>query len=849
MEAQAMGRTSPSDPAGSVGMATQGKALFDAYKKDITAGFEKHGNPTNHDATPSSSLVDLKDPIQVHLLTETALSDSKQYEILSQEEVDDLKKQCQLLSQRIDSTRSNLVIQAKYRDAANSMARLYSPVPGESRGFNNDDEKDAEAERERQESERRCEELATELFNLEKRLMDPHRRLLEHTAGVLQLTHKASKKANAQQNGQPNGGMPGSPESLYTYSHGRNSFDPTSDDLSFYPFDQLDNLQSFREPREKTVTIPLKSPVREQHNQLREEMERLQEENKLLRKETNDLSKSISTMGENLGRLNVALRDTIIRFNPQENGDYDDPPSSTAGSSKPIDMLQAQLDYLESGMVAVQAEQGSMPRGGDHNTDAVLVGLWDVIQNGLAEAKRQKEERRRARMERGLEDDGELSDDDGFDANETYSLTQFSSRVQWLYRQTMTLKDQKGVLKRQIKQQRELNNKSDAEKDSELQRKQEELEESHILIQRAEKDAMDAQRMLSEALEDLEEARNAAGGSRSAEAELEERDAKVQVLEARLTELQESLAEAESDSHNTSHRLAQFDSTLAALSSQLDDTERSKNELNTQLEETIKSRDALNQRLGETDKEVEALTMELNEATKVKAQAEETARSLQQELAEKQADLAAKEAILKKKEEEMDQMNVTLAQLKTEATIARAELDGAYGSRAERAADLAAIKDSADVRNLQNQVATLKNELAETIKELEEMTKETLGAEREKVDLEAKLDDALGVKSTLESELQILGERLESESQKWREKTAKLQEELDGERLKAVPGASRPGAGASLLSEQFRATMREERKKFQEEIREERGRARRLEEELNKLKRAQGPGKSPLSPR
>ncbi|KFA81857.1 hypothetical protein S40288_01669 [Stachybotrys chartarum IBT 40288] len=970
------GRASPSGSAGS-GAGTQGKALYEAYRKDAMAGFDRETprhNPVNHVAASdsarvahtdtsqlnperpqSSTLVDLKDPIQVHLLTETALSDSKQYEILSQEEVDGLKKQCQSLTQRIESTRANLVIQAKYRDAANSMARLYSPTsdgpPGRSMLANrlSGDQRVKEAEAERQANERRCEELAAELFNLEKRLMTPHRKLLEHTAGVLQLTHKATKKEAQQNGGHPSNAMPGSPESLYTYSHGRNSLDQP-EDAAFYPFDQLDTAQASREPRVKPVAIPPKSPVREQHNQLREDMERLQEENKLLDSQTRKLVNSISEMEENLERLNNSLRDTIISFNPKDNKDYEAPPraaatqASNAGAS-----FRSQLEYLESGLYAIRAEQDSMPRGGQ-DTEAVLMGLFDIIQTGFADVKRQKDDRRRTRLERGLEDDAELSDDDGFDTAEPYSLSGFSTRVQWLYSQAVTLRDQKAVLKRQIKQQRELNNKTDAEKDSELQNKQEELEQSRMLVARAEKEAMAAQTMLSDALEDLERIREQTIEARSAQSELEDRNAKIEILEASLQELQSDLAAAETDSQETSNRLAQVDSALNALGMQLDDATRSRDEVEqraqslerelnnqkarlaeataskaaaeeaarslqqeldsrqTTLSDAAKSKDTAEQTIRSLRQDLESQQATLADAVKSKEAAEQTARSLQQELGTQQATLAnaikskeaaeqearkiqeelesqetalfdivrakdvaeqaaqdlqrelkdqqtalaAKEKMLKKKEEEMEQLNMTLVELKTEATIARAELDGAYGSRAERAADMAAVRSNTELTRLQAQVDTLRSELSETVKELEEMTKETIGSEREKVDLEGKLDDVLIVKTSLEAELNQLRERLDTESQRAREKITKLQEELDSERLKAVPGqgaAARPSAGASMLSEQFRATMREERKKFQEDIREERARTRKLEEELNKLKRALGPGKSPLSPR
>src|SRR5271154_6361866 len=104
-------------------------------------------------------LLNVNDPIQVHLLVETALGDSKEFEILSPEEVDELKKQCRALSQRIDQTRQNLAIQSKYLDAAISMAKLYSSSDNAdtrpkqrrsllgSRGSNSDQVKEADMER------------------------------------------------------------------------------------------------------------------------------------------------------------------------------------------------------------------------------------------------------------------------------------------------------------------------------------------------------------------------------------------------------------------------------------------------------------------------------------------------------------------------------------------------------------------------------------------------------------------------------------------------------------------------------------------------------------------------------
>lgn len=660
-------------------------------------------------------------------MTETALADSKKYEILPQEEVDNLKKQSQLMMQRIDSTRANLAIQTKYRDAALSMARLSPDGPH-----------DPQAESDRLEAEQKCEELALELFNLEKSLMIPQRRILEHTAGILQLTHKASKKKTGPQESQIVNGIPGSPESLYTYSQSRNSLDAAGDETYFDDSGmyQLETIGGRKNP----IEIPMKSPNRE-----RGEIDRVKEENLIL-------LRSLSDFGEQLQSLNGSLRDTIVRFNPEVNNDYLEPPR-IATNAKPIEMLRNQLEYLETGLVAVQAEQESSLGGGanedrgngsdngEGEADTAVRHLWTVIQKDFAGTRQRREERRKARVDKGLSaNDEDEGSDDEFDHEEEYNARAFTNRVHYLSSQTATLKDQRTVLKRQIKQQRELNNKSDAEKDDELARKQEELENSRAAVARAERDTIEAQHMLAEALQDLEQTRVLAASASSAQADLQDREETIELLEKK-----------------------------------------------------IKKVEAEGKRAGD-------FTAQLEMAIADKQAAEEALNQLQ-------ADMKVKEKALKNSENKMDELNMTLAELKTEVTIARAELDGAYGSRAERAADVAALKNNAEVQKLSNQVEKLRRELAGTAEDLESITKETMSAEREKAELEGKLDEALHSKQQFEAEVE-----------RTREQIAQLQEELDGERLR-VGGGKGGGAGASLLSEQFRTTMREERRKFQEDLR------------------------------
>ncbi|KAK0626795.1 Up-regulated during septation-domain-containing protein [Immersiella caudata] len=947
------GRLPPNAAPIGPGPGPNGKALVEGYRKDIMVGFEKEKvryDAINNDRPQSSPLVDLKDPVQIHLLTETALSDSKGYEILSQEEVDDLKKQIQSLTMRVEQARTNLAIQSKYRDAAISMAKLYSPAKPEGskrlslRG-NRMSDSAKEAEMEKQASERRCEELATELFNLEKRLIEPQRRLLEHTAGILQMTHRASSKKSGQPLGPPMpNGIPGSPESLYTYTNPRNSLETSNAEADFgdrnlyLPLDQMEG-QPIARQRKNTIEIPMKSPIREQNSQLRGEMDRIKEENvqlkmaqqrlgdevQTLRTKTDALqaqnenfrtendalqaqnesfraqnealrsqnetfesqsgavqsqsagqARMISEIEAKLESLNSKLRNLIISLGPARSIDFDQPDRATgsggslmgqlqylerglgaaaeereslaAGMAKDSEMAAAaaaksevalaqtegridgfidqlqdlaqqanvslppgpvsaslndQLDYVEKSIRVIgdeimrtvdAAANGTSNRQGDNQVDAVLSGLWDIILNGLFDAQQQKATRRKARAEKGLESDEEdMSDSEPVDPNEPYSLSAFSTKVQWLFAQATSLKEQKAVLKRQIKQQRDLNNKSGSEKDEvirakekELEAKEDELDRLQELLDNTEREAMEKQEQLAKAIGDMERMQksNAANDSRALKEQLDQRSA-----------------------------------ALAALEASYEEVESNYREVQTQLSEAEKATNALKQELADKEKAV----------------------------AEKEKEVADKEKEVKDKDEELERMNVMVIELKTELTFAKAELDGAYGSRRERAAEAAALTQTTELENLNKQVINLKAELASTLRDFEDITRESIAAEKEKIELEAKLDDAMAAKESLEADANAARSRLEAE-------VGRLQEQLDAERLKVPPSplpggaGAGPRAGATMLSEQFRATMKEERKKFQEELREEQAKRRKLEDEMRALRRGVGPGRSPLGP-
>ncbi|TVY47746.1 hypothetical protein LOCC1_G002745, partial [Lachnellula occidentalis] len=809
-----------------------GRVMLDGYSEDIMSGFEgeKRINPLNPTRPQSSVLLNLNDTVQIHLLVETALGDSKEYEILSQDEVDDLKKQVQTLSTRIETTRQNLAIQSKYRDAAVSMSKLYSGEKKKSfdgsgkirglLGHNRNSSDQSQASEERMATEKKCEDLAAELWFLEKRFMEPQSRLLKHTAGILQMTHKGPKARNKGQPGASQAGAPpGSPESMLTYSNRRSS-------LEFVPSDELifDERSLYRtfDPLDGTADLDdLFGPPKGGDNKQMQ---------------------MISTTEQRLEDLNRRLRDVITKANPEREANYQYPPraSSTADGkpAEPGETLMSHLEYLENGIstmsehsevsrkedsegaIAETIEQlnhelhnlllpfdeirplppqagmglknqmqyfqdsigaiefelsrsgggGSGSSGSSQGSDqieAVMMGLWDIIHSGEEEARQRKRERSEQRTLQNLPPDDDESPDEEGDPNEQFSVQGFSGKVQYLYSQATKLKDQKKVLQRQIKQQRELNSKSDATKDRELVEKVDELERMQDLLRRTEVDSDAVREQLNMVMEKLDEAR---------QQEQMRDQTRSNDDNAALHALEEEIQDLKDD-----HLIA-----VAELRSKITENER--------------------------------FAQEARQALEVKEKGQE-------------------------------EMNMELARLQTEVTIARAELDGAYGSRAQRAAEVAAnpvIQREIDELNRKNsslvteiaelktkgtanpemekEMRTLKTELAETIEEYEQMTKANIEWEKERESLEQMIDK-------LRDEREKLDAELSDEKVRWL-----------GMMSPGGPNELGPGnTSTTVLKNEFKKMMRETRSESARVLRSEQAERRKLEDELRAFKRAQGP--------
>lgn len=762
------------------------------------------------------------DPVAMHLLVETAMGDSQYFDILTVEEVDALKQEQKVLDAKLGTVRRKLESETKIRDATRSLSRLASKKsPGHRRGLSSKGsittkEYDAKSVEALDASNKKVEDLIREVLEIESRMRMIDMQLLMHTAAVLQLTHKGPKKDNVGM-GQSEDGYrrPDSPVSLNTYEvgkglkalRGENGFD----ERSFYRSpENLDNL-----------------------------MDVLHNGTHLHAENTQQQTQAFNAMAKRLEEMNEKLRTMIVKANPAQEEEYSLPPLALEGTLD-ASTIDRQLDFLDQGLKSIGAEQANLrgksrhsmsemegrleginnqlyavlsranaegsdkilpppPITGDGSKEQLnymedsfysleqiqyslngeieelrskgsgsedvekyenaLQGLWQTILAGEEEARERKRERRRALAD-DPDADEQLSPDEEGSMNEPFSLLAFTSKVQLLSKRALSLKDKQSVLMRQIKQQRELNSKSDAQKEAEFERLNEE-----VLSARSEKKSMEG------------ELERAMGQLRQFD------DQKIQM---------------ESQSREVQQRSADYEAQIRNAQARADALE---DELNKARDDARIEGAAIQAELTASSQKINEITVALQQATAAKEDAE--AKSLE----------ATKS--LESREAEFQDLEGEVVRLTTELTFAKAELDGAYGSRAQRAADSAAnpaIKKELDdlrdeverLNGLQATASTseanLKSELSGMAAEYEALTRDAIQNEKDRDLLESQIDKLRDEKEALERDLS-------DEKVKWL-----------GVRSPGMPAAGQPGAPGQLdmgatsirmLREDFRKMMRD----------------------------------------
>ena len=668
-----------------------------------------------------SDLLNPDDPVSMHLLMEHALGDSQHYEVFSVEEIDDLKKELLVLSSRIDATKRKLANETKIRDAARSINRLNTP--------NGNDDLVA--------SGRKCEDLSQEVGRLESRQQEVQRLLLQHTAGVLQMTHKGFLEKD--------GAAPTSASDFLNVQGDPGLLDHGFDDRSFYS-----TLDAMLETGHATNGVSIYA---QQTQAIEDTQQRLWDFNRRLRDaisqansgrqmvpappdpQSSDkddpegaLKHQIEYLDQGFGRMQKSQSETIQGYRQQENsteekledlntqlrsiilrtsldGDLQmplPPELSGRGSERQMSFMDQGLDVLEQHIQRLKESHQSLQDQNEVSSSKSLahqqkVGEYEQTFQTLWHKIVQGEEAARS-MDGASESV----------PREKFSMETFASKVELLNTQAVGLRSQKDILSRQIQQQRELNSKSDTEK-----------------------------------------------------------DAKMTSLTAELEQTKNSLESASKD----------FQSQLAAGKAQQD-------QLSAELQQIRAQQDVLQQ------------TME--------------AKS-------KEADKARTE---------MQKFEGEMVRLQTELTVARAELDGAYGTRAQRAAEVAqhpaliaevaALKErnaSAEDElashkskheamgnsnsELAARVQTLQKELSETISEYEVMTKSSIEYEKEREGLETTIDG-------LRDRNEVLETQLSEEKVRW---LGIKSPGVGGDQNSNEKGAT----STSVLKNEFKKMMRETR--------------------------------------
>ena len=754
-------------------------------------------------------------------------------------------------------------------------------------------------------SNKKVEEFIRECLEIESRMRMIDMQLLMHTAAVLQLTHKGPKQHEDDSEIREDGfRRPDSPASLNTYEDARlkgiraGDFDERSLYRSPENLDKLMNvLQNGTHHQTSSADRP-DQPLTAAATRLQELNERLRtliieanperDQDYSLPPLALEGTPDASTLGRQLDFLDQGLRSisteqanmrtnarhalsevegrleginnqlyAVVSRSDQQTEKIAPPPVITgSGSTEQLNYMENTVYALEQMQYAIdeqmnQLRSRSVPVSDAESAelaekyDNTMRGLWDMILIGEEKARERKRERRRL-LEEDPDANEQLSPDEDANANESYSLLAFTSKVQMLFSRATSLKDKQSVLMRQIKQQRELNSKSDAQKEAEFERLN-----TQVLSARSEKKTMEEE--LDRAISQLQQFD---GQKINVEAQIlrdtQERNAG---LEAQLINVQERVMTFESELREAKQRAIAYEEQLkdvqkqaVSYQSQMQEAEKRaatyEEELKGHQERhstyNVSSREA-DQRIAGYEAQVRdaqerALMLEtkLREGAAIQAELAEATEKIAQTTATLKAITEAKESAearsldatnaLNAKEEEFRKLEGEIVRLTTELTFAKAELDGAYGTRAQRAADAGsnpAIKKELDELSEQNKA--LLGEL-EALRKVQDVASQSEAeARRSERNLKAELSGmAAEYEALTRDAIQNEKDRdtLELQIDKLRDEKEALERDLSDEKVKwlGVRSPGMPNSGTQLdmgatsirmLREDFRKMMRD----------------------------------------
>ncbi|KAJ9635159.1 hypothetical protein H2199_008645 [Coniosporium tulheliwenetii] len=761
-------------------------------------------------------------------------------------------------------------------------------------------------------SSKKVEELSRELWQLETQHRDVQYQLLRHTAGILQMAANQQRPSKLKQlqafMGTARDGQPDSPGSTFKFGNGTASGSLAVDDFddrSLYRSpDALDGIMDrFGKRRSsRAFSEDMSGSFQAQNQNLVAIEERLEAFNDRMRElitglnpelgqtyatrpesssgATNgqpmsDIAQQLNNLDKGLHYMSVEQADLqrkaaeaqrsnsgqLEHLNHQiydmiraSDADIEDqvpvPPPPDEDTSNQLDYLEESLQTLNSIYQDLSASLHAKSKTAAEQSEqyeAVLTDLWSMILSSEEKARQHRQNRREVLgMNTELANDDDLSDEPGSPIGDgSFSLPAFSAKVQWLHNRATSLAEQKAILKRQIKQQRELNHKSDAEKDAEIASLTAQLDqasEGHTNVGSA----------LAQLERELNHAREAMARLHTKEDEDRDAIAKAEEHVAALTaDLEDARDEARIAAAEWQAKLADAEARASGAAA-----------AEVRNEEMAQELEAHRARIAELEHSLQAMEQRLAELHAVDHQLQATTAQLsasQTELLTLRQQLQDKDIEAEKAATELRELEGEVVRLTTDVTLARAELDGAYGTRAQRAAEVAAnpeIKRELDElgahnHSLQTELDALRASEAEKaerskqleaelqglLREFEALTRAGVEAERERERLEGVVD---GLREGVEG----LEARLADERVRW----LGVRSPGGG----AAGGGDRPGAGvvADTMRNEFRKMMKETRAEFARVLKAETDERKKLENLVRAMRREHlqpGPGKSGLS--
>ncbi|GAB1738718.1 hypothetical protein NU219Hw_g3513t1 [Hortaea werneckii] len=836
------------------------------------------------------------DPVGHHMLYETAMMDTQSYEILDMAEVDALKKEHARLDSRIEAAKRKLALESKVKDAAQNLQRLYagsksrpdtpqspgsppqkkgrsSLMGGRTVSSSSGRGSLSQAEDELAASTRKVDELHSGINALLDRRQNVERKLLRHTAAVLaEQAARASKQISGTNLTNGTSRQVGD----HAQSDSDNDNDNDDDEKSVYEPDEFDGIRDILHGvhagsghKHRRMAGHGAAKLQQEHEQQMVSVQsRLEQLNGQLRYVIAEASRSRGTSPEPEPGL--------------DDSELDDPSSRLDGYLTRLEHTVATLqqeqedvkthyrDLQDSTQTSNTALEEAQQKASGHaqridEYEATLGGLWEILQSDVPS-------RRPSTISTGGAAKDSLDEEGGGHLSplpspgipspirEDFSLQAFSARVQHIFDRSQNAKEQQEILRRQIQQQRELNGKSDAEKDRQLT----DLQERHEVLDTEHRGLKGE---VAEAVAGREKAETEAGGLK---VELMNVGNELEALKKTVEARQGESAEMNGQTEKLREQIEELEAQIADLKDDVRisaaesdgkqrEAEEKHDDLSRQLTAAIEARstaetnhDTVKRDMNGLESEVVRLTTEL---TMAKAELEGAYGSRAERAREAQAaEVASLTTQHRDVSDQLAQMKQDHEGLKSEHESLRSTHATTLASletlRTEHQQQQSAQPPQQDEEETRHRTALLEAELKDMTQEFQDLTRESLQLEKERGQLEEVID-------ALREKCQELEGQLSDEKVRWlgvRSPTANPAGQegdvVNGATTSMKNGGGGGGGGGAVaremtstmvLRQEFKKMMREARQEGVRALRAEQEHRRQLESELRRLRQASGP--------